>query len=151
MPQIFQNKFHNRAYNYNRYDKLTIVVKFRFRLHSSVNLSFEGLKEHHLFSGSRVYIRVKKFLKLCSVTIPFGVGPCYLAKNSHTALAEHAPYSLDLTSADLFLFPRLKTSSKEGLFADADDVVKQNVSKPLKIMLKHEIKRRMNVGAGVFL
>lgn len=124
------------------------MVKFRFRLHSSVNLSFEGPKDHHLFSGIRVYIRVKTFPKFCSVTIPFDVGPCYLAKNSHTALAEHAPYSLDLRSADLFLFPRLSTSSKGERFADAD-VVKQNVSKPLKIFLKHEFKRRMNVGAGV--
>lgn len=43
----------------------------------------------------------------------------YESKNWVSTL-EHPPYSLDLALADFFLFPRSKTSSKGGQFANAE-------------------------------
>ena len=50
----------------------------------------------------------------------------YLTKNNVTTL-EHSPYSPDLASADFYLFPLLKSASKEWRFCDATDIIKNTM------------------------
>jgi hypothetical protein len=47
-----------------------------------------------------------------------------------TAL-EHLPYSLDLVSAEVYLFPQLRSAQKARGFCDATDFIK-NATKELK-------------------
>jgi len=54
----------------------------------------------------------------------------FLAKNNVTTL-EYSPHSPNLTPADLFLFPRLKSSLKGLRFCDATDIIK-NATEELK-------------------
>ena len=45
----------------------------------------------------------------------------YLAKHQ-TSLVPHPPYSLDLASADFFLFPKLKITLKEHHFQTTEEI-----------------------------
>ena len=65
----------------------------------------------------------------CSST-PVGFGQDFLANNNVTTM-EHPPYSPDLSSAILYLFPRLKSALKGRRFYDDTDII-QNATKELK-------------------
>jgi hypothetical protein len=54
----------------------------------------------------------------------------FLAKKNVTTL-EHPPHSPDLVTADVFLFPQLKSALKGRSFCDATDIMK-NATEELK-------------------
>ena len=54
----------------------------------------------------------------------------FLAKNKVTTM-EHPPYSPDLATANVYLFPQLKSGLKERRFCDATDNIK-NATEELK-------------------
>jgi histone-lysine N-methyltransferase SETMAR len=54
----------------------------------------------------------------------------FLAKSNVTML-KLPPYSPDLTPADFYLFPRLKSTVKGRSFCDAKDIIK-NATEELK-------------------
>jgi transposase len=54
----------------------------------------------------------------------------FLAKNNVTTL-NHSPYSPDLTQADYYRFPPLKSALKGRLFGDVTDIIK-NATEELK-------------------
>jgi hypothetical protein len=62
----------------------------------------------------------------CSST-PVVCGQGFLSKEQ----CDHSPYSSDLASADLYLFPRPKLALKERRFCDATDITK-NATEELK-------------------
>jgi len=61
-----------------------------------------------------------------------------LAK-SNVATLEHPPYSPDLSPADFYLFPRLKSALKGRSVCDATDVIK-NATKELKRLLQNDFQ-----------
>jgi len=58
----------------------------------------------------------------------------FLANNNVTT-TEHPPYSPDLSSADFYLFPRLKSPLKGRRFCNGTDII-QNATKELKSLSK---------------
>jgi hypothetical protein len=62
----------------------------------------------------------------CSST-PVGFGQDVLAKN----MAQHPQYSPDLTAANFYLFPKMKSALKGRRFCDATDIIK-NATEELK-------------------
>lgn len=59
------------------------------------------------------------FLRDNAIALMFLLVRNYVSKKRVSTL-EHPPYSLGLALADFFLFPRSKTSSKGGQFANAE-------------------------------
>ena len=53
-----------------------------------------------------------------------GLSKDFLSKNNVTTL-EHSPYSPDLSQADFYRFPSLKSALKGRHFGDATDVIKK--------------------------
>jgi transposase len=56
----------------------------------------------------------------------------FLAKKKVTTL-EHPPYSPDLATAEVYLFPQMKSALKGRGFCDATDVIK-NATKDMKML-----------------
>jgi len=69
------------------------------------------------------------FLRQCSCTPVFLVKD-FLAKNNVTAL-QYPPHSPDLAQADVYQFPRLKSTLMGWRFCDASDIIK-NATEELK-------------------
>jgi len=63
----------------------------------------------------------------------------FLAKKNVTILA-YLPYHSDLTSADLYLFPRLQSTLKEWRFCDAADFIKI-ATEELKILSQNGFQK----------
>jgi hypothetical protein len=77
----------------------------------------------------------------------------FSAKDNVTTL-EHPPYSPDLASTDVYLFPRLNSALKGRRFCDATDVVK-NEKEELKRLSQNGFQNVSNkltvTGRSVFL
>ena len=77
----------------------------------------------------------------------------YLAKYQ-TSVVLHPSYSPDLAPADFFLFPKLKTTSKERRFQTIEEI-KENTIRELRAFTEREFSSRKhsnngrNVGNGV--